>query len=98
MFLLLTIIANTGRLSANDVGAPETELTTASLDGVLSTVYAIAGIMAVIAIIFAGYIYTASNGEVDKIRKAKNIILYAVIGLVVVMLAFVITQFVLGKV
>ena len=53
--------------------------------------------MAVLVIIFAGYMYVTSGGDPAAVTKAKNAILYSVVGLVIVALAFVITQFVIGS-
>ncbi len=63
----------------------------------LSTAYFIAGTVAVIVIIVAGITYATSAGESSKITKAKNQILYAVIGLVLVLSAWVITNFVMER-
>lgn len=63
----------------------------------LNLVYYAAGIICVIAIIAAGIMYSLANGEADKIKNAKNTILYAVVGLVVIMMAFTITGFVVGR-
>ncbi|NCQ54286.1 hypothetical protein COV88_03170 [Candidatus Saccharibacteria bacterium CG11_big_fil_rev_8_21_14_0_20_41_19] len=64
---------------------------------VLGMVYTAAGIIAVITIIIGGYMYTISGGSPGEVEKSKNTILYAVIGLIVIIGAFVITQFVLGR-
>lgn len=69
----------------------------AGIAGILSIVYFVAGIVAVIVIIIAGYTYTTSGGDAGGVKKAKNMILYSVIGLVVIMMAFVITQFIAGR-
>lgn len=66
-------------------------------EGGLTLVYYIAGIICIISIVAAGILYALSNGEAEKIKAAKNTILYAVIGLVVVMMAFVITGFIVGR-
>jgi hypothetical protein len=63
----------------------------------LDIVYFIAGIVAVIVIIIAGFSYVTSGGQSANVTKAKDTILYAVVGLVVIILAFVITQFVIGR-
>lgn len=63
----------------------------------LNLTYFIAGVIAVIVIILAGLSYVTSGNDAAAVSKAKNAILYAVIGLVVVMSAFVITQFVIGR-
>lgn len=54
------------------------------------------GIIAVIAIIIGGFRYVTSNGEAGNIKTAKDIILYAVIGLVVAILAYAIVNFVVS--
>lgn len=54
------------------------------------------GAIAVIMIIIGGIRYTTSNGDASSIKGAKDTILYAVIGLVVAILAYAIVNFVLG--
>lgn len=78
-------------------GAPE-EVTGAGIEGVLTQVYIAAGIVAVIIIIIGGIRYTTSNGDASQTKSAKNTILYAVVGLVVIIMAAAITQFVLTQV
>ncbi len=58
----------------------------------------IVGVIAVIMIIIGGLKYITSGGDSGNITGAKNTILYAIIGLVVVALAQVIVRFVLNKV
>lgn len=57
----------------------------------------IVGIVSVIMIIIGGLKYITSGGDSGNISGAKNTILYAIIGLVVVALAQVIVRFVLAK-
>ena len=63
---------------------------------VLDTIYLWIGIIAVIFIVIGGVNYTTSQGDPNKTKKAKTTILYAVIGLIVSLLAFGITSFVLN--
>ncbi len=58
----------------------------------------IVGIVSVIMIIFGGLKYITSGGDSNNVSSAKNTIIYAVIGLVIVALAQFIVQFVLNKV
>ncbi len=58
----------------------------------------VVGVVAVIMIIIGGLKYITSGGESANITGAKNTILYAIIGLVVVALAQFIVRFVLAKV
>jgi uncharacterized membrane protein len=57
----------------------------------------IVGVVAVIMIIVGGFTYVTSGGDSSKIGTAKNTIIYAVVGLVVVFFAQAIVQFVLKK-
>lgn len=58
----------------------------------------IVGVVAVIMIILGGLRYITSGGDSNNVSSAKNTIIYAIIGLVVVALAQFIVQFVLNKV
>jgi uncharacterized membrane protein len=57
----------------------------------------IAGVVAVVMIIMAGFRYITSNGDSAKVGSAKNTLLYAIIGLVIVALSQMIVKFVLNK-
>lgn len=57
----------------------------------------IVGVVSVIMIIIGGLKYITSGGDSGNITGAKNTILYAIIGLVVVALAQVVVKFVLQK-
>lgn len=53
------------------------------------------GAVAVIMIVLGGIRYTTSNGEAAHVKAAKDTIMYAVIGLVVAVMAYAIVNFVL---
>lgn len=58
---------------------------------------AVVGVIAVIMIIIGGLRYITSGGDTNKVSGAKNTLLYAIIGLVIVALAQLIVHFVLGS-
>ena len=64
---------------------------------VINILSIIVGVIAVIMIIIGGLRYITSGGDSNNISGAKNTIIYAVIGLVVVAMAQVIVRFVLSK-
>lgn len=64
---------------------------------VLNFAYTIAGLVAVAVLVYAGVSYATSGGEPGKTKKASQAMVYALIGLVIVLLAAVITNFVAGK-
>lgn len=55
------------------------------------------GIIAVIMIIIGGFRYITSGGDSGNVSSAKNTILYAIIGLLIVAFAQFIVKFVLAK-
>lgn len=57
----------------------------------------IVGLAAVIMIIVGGFRYITSGGNDASVTSAKNTILYAIIGLIVVALSQLIVRFVLNK-
>jgi cytochrome bd-type quinol oxidase subunit 2 len=65
--------------------------------GIVNIFSIVVGIVAVIMIIVGGFKYITSGGDSGNITSAKNTIIYAIIGLVVVALAQFIVQFVLDK-
>ncbi len=92
-FLLLQVAQ---KIDAGSVGIP-TGGGDALLTNILNLVYFIAGAVAVVVIVVAGLMYTLSGGDSARVTKAKNMLLYSVVGLVVVISAFAITNFVIGK-
>lgn len=64
------------------------------IKNIVNTLLFVLGIAAVIAIILGGFRYVTANGDSGQIKTAKDIILYACVGLVVAILAFAIVNFV----
>lgn len=95
---LLTLFAETGKIKPSDIGIadPVTNANTL-VSNFLIPVYTWAGILCVIIIIVAGYFYVISAGNASNVKRAKDAILGSIIGLVVILSAFIITQFVAGR-
>lgn len=83
--------------SPDELGIPDQDLTAGSVTTFLNGVYFIAGFLAVLMIIIGSINFVISSGDSSKTTKARNTILYSVIGLVIVALAFAITQFVVTE-
>lgn len=58
----------------------------------------IVGTVSVIMIIYGGFRYVTAGGDSGNIGNAKNTILYAIVGLVIVAISQAIVQFALGEV
>lgn len=84
-------------LSKDDVGLPKAQVNDAQFQSLLSGVFAIAGAVAVVFIILGGIKYSISQGNAGDLQKAKDMIVYALVGLVFVIIAFSIVQLVTAR-
>ena len=84
-------------IDATSLGLPKVTANDATLTNIVSAVFVFTGAWATLFIVIGAVRYAASAGDQGLINKAKDTILYAVIGLVVSVLAFTIVQFVIGR-
>lgn len=64
---------------------------------VVNILTTIIGLLAVIFIIIGGFKFVTSGGDSGKVSSAKNTIIYALIGLIIVAFAQILVRFVLSK-
>ncbi|MBI2637141.1 MAG: hypothetical protein HYW81_03030 [Parcubacteria group bacterium] len=81
-------ITGFGETRGGDVGLYE------KIAAVINILLGFAGVVAVIFIIYAGFRWITASGNEEQVKEARGNIRNAVIGLVVIFLAFVITNFV----
>ena len=88
-------------LDVNDTSCSETAGAPDTVNRLIETIINIfsivVGVTSVIMIIVGGFQYITSGGDSTKVTTAKNTILFAIIGLVIVALAQVIVNFVLSR-
>lgn len=60
--------------------------------GALVWIFGFAAGLAVIAVVYSGIMYITASGDSAKVEKAKNNLTWAIIGIVVTVLAIVIVQ------
>ena len=70
----------------------------ALVSGTIQWFIAIAGIVSAVFVVYGGISYMTSSGDPGKLKKAKDTIMYALIGLAIVALAEVITAFVTSRI
>lgn len=87
-------LPNRELICASSTGGESKLINTVS--NVLMAIYGIVGILAVVMIVVGGVKYMTSQGDPGKIQSAKNTIMYSIIGLVIVLAAFAITDFILS--
>lgn len=69
-----------------------------NVKNILNGVIGVLGFGCVIVMIVGGVNYMTSAGDTSKVTKAKNTILYGLIGLVICVLAFAIVNFVITNI
>lgn len=69
-----------------------------TIAGIVNILTFIVGAVAVLMIIYGGYLFTISAGDPGKIATAKRSIIYAIIGIVIAAAAQVITRFVISEI
>ena len=90
--------ASTGADCAKGKNTPNSLFGTDSVFGTITDValYVI-GAVSVLMLIYGGLRYTISGGDTKNVTDAKNTILYAVVGIIVSIMAYAIVHFVIGK-
>lgn len=90
-----------GQLSSTDCTS-NTQQGTTGLQSLITNVIKIfsiiVGVVSVIMLIYGGFRYVTSGGDSGHVSGAKNTIIYAIVGLIVVALAQTIVYFVLNQV
>lgn len=65
---------------------------------IINWILAVLGVVAVVMIIVGGVTYMTSQGDPGKTKRARDTILYGIIGLIIALLAYAIVNFVLTSI
>ena len=77
------------RISEDELDIPtDVEANDTTFLAVLETTFALLGVIAFLVIVIAGLRFILSQGDPDKSAKARNTVIYAVVGLVIAVSAF----------
>jgi len=90
-----TTSSNSSSCPTGDAGTFNTNIQNIART-VVNTISIVVGIIAVIFIIYGGFKYITSGGDSGKVTEAKNALIYAIIGLLIVAVSQAIVHFVLS--
>ena len=65
---------------------------------VINVSLSVLGILSVAIIVFAGFKWMTAGGNEEQAKSARNILVAAVIGLIIILSAFSLSQFILSKI
>lgn len=94
--LMLPAMAFAVENPVKDGAGGGTSLETA-INNILPIVVGVAGVILVIVLIIGGIMYITSGGNEEGANKAKKLILDAIIGMVIVAVAYLIARYVVDK-
>ncbi len=80
-----------GMTNAQAGGTPSGTITDI-IGNIMKWLLAILGFLGIIGFVIAGILYLTAAGDEDQIGKAKNAMMYSIIGVIVALLGFVVLQ------
>jgi hypothetical protein len=92
----LTLFSQTPKLDTRNLPKPGTG--SARIVEFANVAIGIFAAIAVLVIVVAGFRYIIARGEPQAMAQAKNMIIYAIVGLAVCIMAFAIVNFVIGRI
>ena len=95
MFTLLYLLADTSISPGNNLPKISTDNNT--LTSLMAITFGIVGALALLMITISGLRYITSAGDPEKTARAKNGIVYSLVGLVIAISAEAIVAFVVGR-
>ena len=102
MMLPVAVMAQTSTVDLGLTYATETGLTTTdvrvTISRIINAFMGLLGIVAVVLILLGGFKWMMAAGNQDKIDEAKKLMMSGVIGLIIIMSAYAIAQFVIGAI
>ncbi len=86
-----------GKCVDEDGSTIDTTSVSLAIRNIIGILLYVAGIISVIVIVVSGFRYVTSNGDAAAASRAKNGIVYALIGLVITVMAYAIVNFILSN-
>jgi type IV secretory pathway VirB2 component (pilin) len=69
-----------------------------SINSIIQIILSFLGILAVIIILWGGFIWMTAAGDDTKVGKAKSLIISGIVGIVIILSAYIIANFVITQV
>jgi hypothetical protein len=76
----------------------ESEVIPNTVGTVINTLMAFVGMLFLVFMIYAGFLWMTARGEDDQIKKAVGIIKTSVVGLIILLSAYAISNFIIARI
>lgn len=94
--LALAQAPDLGNQYAGQIGLGSQDIRT-TIASVIRTALGLLGIIVVVLMIYAGFLWMTAGGDEDKVAQSKKILFNSVIGLMIILSAYAITSFIISK-
>jgi hypothetical protein len=104
-FLLLPVIVGAsvlnqldavmGNTSAYEGGVSEESLAIA-IGKIINVILGFLGIIFIVLIIYGGFMWMTAQGNEAQVEKAKKILIRSIVGVIIILISYIITWFVMG--
>ncbi len=78
----------------NQVSSPDTNFLNTKIGLIIGLVLSFVGVIFLLLMIYAGLTWMTAQGNQEQVNKAKDLMINAVVGLIIVLAAYAITAFV----
>ncbi|MCX6746473.1 MAG: hypothetical protein NTX00_05720, partial [Candidatus Parcubacteria bacterium] len=101
LFFITSSVSAQIQPGLNEIASPlglGTQDIRVTIANIIRVALGLLGIVAVVIIIYGGVLYLTSMGEPEKIKKAKDLLIAAIIGLVIILTSFAIASFIISSI
>ena len=93
---LLQLFAAPIKIDPSKTGVPAVDINAKTLDVALTATFIVVGAIGVLFLVIGAIRYQIANGDQGQLSRAKDTILYAIVGIILTLLAFGIVRVILG--
>jgi hypothetical protein len=94
----MKMVTNNFQAVGNESGLKTSRDFPQMVGAIINAFLGLLGIVLVVIVIYAGYLWMTDMGNADNVKKAKSMMVQAIIGMIILMAAYAITQFILNAV
>lgn len=89
------LLQETGAEAGFEVREEGQQQLTAFIGRIINVMLSILGVIFFVLLVYGGFLWMTSQGNEDKVKKAKTLITDAIIGLIIILAAYAISSFVI---
>lgn len=79
----------------DEIGTDATNSLPVLIGNIIAVLLSVLGIIFVVLVVYAGFLYLTASGDDAKVKKAKTLLTQSIIGLIIIVAAYAIAAFVI---